>query len=221
VSANPPLFVLTVSLADGRSTPDDIADALDNVAARMRDEPGGPIDLYTGGVVESLDNVNVGHWEVAHQRAIILNKAALALWGFEMGQASNSWLLTDQEMLALHDRLVADGQIDPEPEGWLADAGDDDDDDEGWFPKGTEDEFNEKYTILQSPSGDTVRPPKQLFRLRVSYRNIWSVMEGDDGSADILPGTHIVNNVGYVVTEQPWQDTRENYVWLEADATNE
>ena len=51
----------------------------------------------------------------------ILTKAALVLWAFEMNHRQESWLLSDAEMRALHDRLVADGQIDPEPSGWIVD----------------------------------------------------------------------------------------------------
>lgn len=55
-----------------------------------------------------------------HEDNDIYIKAALALWGLEMSTPQSAWSLTNEEMQALHDRLVADGQIDPEPEGWIA-----------------------------------------------------------------------------------------------------
>lgn len=54
---------------------------------------------------------------------------------------------------------------------------------------------------------------------------VWTVMEHDDGrGADVLSGLHIVNTLGYVVTEVPWTshpDAVVSGVWWAHEAPRE
>jgi len=46
---------------------------------------------------------------------------------------------------------------------------------------------------------------------------VWSIVEGDTGTLYVVPGFHVVNHLGYAVTERPWTeaDERDNLhaVW--------
>ena len=44
---------------------------------------------------------------------------------------------------------------------------------------------------------------------------VWSLVDGDDGGAYALPGYHLVNVFGYVITKKPWIDGSEEAVWSE------
>ena len=50
--------------------------------------------------------------------------------------------------------------------------------------------------------------------------NVWTILDSGDGDDDNLyasPGAHIVNRLGYVVTERPWETGLEDAVWFEDD----
>ncbi len=38
-----------------------------------------------------------------------------------------------------------------------------------------------------------------------NIRNIWTLVSGEDDSLIILPGSHVVNRLGYFVTEKQWE----------------
>jgi hypothetical protein len=80
----------------------------------------------------------------------------------------------------------------------------------------SEDEFDSKYDAVSWDDGDPLWLDDQLAEKNIPENRIWSVMEGDDGGAVVLTGRHFVNIVGFVVTEEPWEDERESYVWWEA-----
>lgn len=49
--------------------------------------------------------------------------------------------------------------------------------------------------------------------------HVWTVM-ADGGETDhwyTEPGFHVVNKMGYVTTEVPWNDSTGTYIWFEAD----
>ncbi len=64
VAAPAPLFTLSLSLGDGRSTGDDIADALEALAETLRGLPGGPIAPHARGRAFAADGADVGLWSV-------------------------------------------------------------------------------------------------------------------------------------------------------------
>ena len=43
-------------------------------------------------------------------------------------------------------------------------------------------------------------------------RNLWTIVEGDDGQVCICAGYHLVNRMGYLITDEPWGDEGECYV---------
>jgi len=53
--------------------------------------------------------------------------------------------------------------------------------------------------------------------LALSNRHIWAIVEsGDDGSLYASPGYHLVNTIGFVVTENAWQSEVQDAVWHDA-----
>lgn len=47
--------------------------------------------------------------------------------------------------------------------------------------------------------------------------HIWAIVEGDDGSLYASAGFHVVNVLGFVVTEKPWVTGLEEAVWYECE----
>ena len=37
-------------------------------------------------------------------------------------------------------------------------------------------------------------------------RQVWTLVEGDENELIIIGGYHLVNRIGYFITDQPWQD---------------
>ena len=73
-------------------------------------------------------------------------------------------------------------------------------------PAGTdisEDAFEEHFRPMAGPSagGDPVQTFEQVKGRPVEY--VWTLVDAD-GDICAAPGFHVVNNVGYVVTEVPW-----------------
>lgn len=78
----------------------------------------------------------------------------------------------------------------------------------------TETEFDALFTPVESADGNAVRPVRA--DLDTNSRNFWTIIEGDDGSLWASSGYHSVNVVGYLITEEPWdQDTQG--LWSSAD----
>lgn len=46
---------------------------------------------------------------------------------------------------------------------------------------------------------------RYLIDFKKMGRHIWTVIDGDEGQC-IESGVHLVNRMGYIVTEKPWQD---------------
>ncbi|MDY6930081.1 MAG: hypothetical protein SWN10_23785 [Pseudomonadota bacterium] len=76
----------------------------------------------------------------------------------------------------------------------------------------SEAEFDEKYRAMDvSKHGDQMAPTYRdalVFATEnnLSEQHIWAITEGDeDDSLYANPGAHLVNVIGYVVTENPWE----------------
>lgn len=76
----------------------------------------------------------------------------------------------------------------------------------------SEDEFDAQYTVVTDADGDTVRPDHA--GIDADSKHLWTVVEGDDDSLYALNGVHLVNRIGYLVTEEPWGEDIEA-VWHE------
>lgn len=104
------------------------------------------------------------------------------------------------------------------------------------------DDFYEKYTPLLnhfyndengcSWSGCMLETYGQELDYVLSFannpalkRNLWTIVEGDDGQACICADYHLVNRMGYLITDEPWEDDGEVYVddedWGEEDPEDE
>lgn len=71
----------------------------------------------------------------------------------------------------------------------------------------TEDQFDEAFDVVPDPvTGDIVRPTDQ--GLDRASRYLWTVVDAD-GDLYAVSGWHYVNRVGYVITQQPWDEDTE------------
>jgi hypothetical protein len=43
----------------------------------------------------------------------------------------------------------------------------------------------------------------------MTHRHVWTVVDGEDGTTHLLPGLHIVNRIGYHLTQVPWTQRPE------------
>lgn len=74
----------------------------------------------------------------------------------------------------------------------------------------TEDEFDKQFTPVPDAAGEIVRPSDD--GLDKDSTKLWTVVDGDDGGLYALSGWHYVNRVGYVLTEEDWEEPTEA-VW--------
>lgn len=85
----------------------------------------------------------------------------------------------------------------------------------------TEAEFEEIYRPGPfGKDGDTVHPHMDADVRLAGERSVWTIVDGDDGNLWALPGLHVVNRIGYVLTEKPWVTGDEEAQWciFEAEA---
>lgn len=83
----------------------------------------------------------------------------------------------------------------------------------------SEDDFDD-WELVKAPDGDTVwnnRPHRRDH----DEKHIWTIVEGDDGDLYAIPGYHIVNHVGYIVTVKPWPHENVEAVWHRFPQENE
>lgn len=77
----------------------------------------------------------------------------------------------------------------------------------------SEDDFVDIWGAHASDTGD-------LFEYEavkdLPLNTVWTVVEGDNDDWIAIPGFHIVNKLGYVLTEKPWDDTIQEAMWFEA-----
>lgn len=81
----------------------------------------------------------------------------------------------------------------------------------------TEMEFDQGYVPLENEGGWLLREYDEVKDHDVSH--VWTIVE-DDGSTEnlyALPGFHVVNCVGYVVTERPWVSGDEVAVYIDVE----
>lgn len=78
----------------------------------------------------------------------------------------------------------------------------------------TEDEFDEKFTTVtpldeNGYEDDTIRPTDE--GLDKESKHLWTIVEGDNGLY-ALTGWAKVNAIGYILTEEAWEEDIEA-VW--------
>ncbi|WP_026820029.1 hypothetical protein [Arthrobacter castelli] len=75
----------------------------------------------------------------------------------------------------------------------------------------TEDEFDFRFTVVPDPAtGSDVRPSDRS--LDPDSKQVWTMVEADD-NLYIISGWHYVNNIGYMVTEEPWDEETEALIY--------
>lgn len=88
------------------------------------------------------------------------------------------------------------------------------------MPELSEDEFWETYKPLEGPTGQSGSHIWEYAELEgIPTERVWTIVEtgGDDENWYALPGVHIVNRIGYAVTDKPWTDEAVTAVWFEVD----
>lgn len=67
-----------------------------------------------------------------------------------------------------------------------------------------EETFWEKYRPIVEPTEDqAIRGPEHVSNLKAT--TLWTIVDTSESeSLYALPGCHLVNRLGYVVTERPW-----------------
>lgn len=84
----------------------------------------------------------------------------------------------------------------------------------------TEDDFFDNYVPVEDASGGLLRDFEEVRDMPQCH--VWTVVDGDDGGLYALAGFHVVNRVGYLLTERPWQDEQAEAVyWAAADEEEE
>ena len=77
----------------------------------------------------------------------------------------------------------------------------------------SETDFVDIWGAKTAPSGD-------LFQYHdvkdLGLHKVWSIVECDNEDWVALPGFHVVNHMGYVVTDKPWTDDGVEAMWFEA-----
>lgn len=74
----------------------------------------------------------------------------------------------------------------------------------GTFTFLNEDQFEDTYTVIQSPDGSDIWGHADMEEGSIPAERVWSVLDSNDGSTYVCPGFRIVNVYGYMVTEKPW-----------------
>lgn len=77
-----------------------------------------------------------------------------------------------------------------------------------------EDEFQNDWGVIRKPSGDLFDFTEVKDQ---PVNHVWTVLEsgdGDDGNWYASPGFHVVNRMGYVVTEKPWVDELRDAIYF-------
>lgn len=87
----------------------------------------------------------------------------------------------------------------------------------------TTDKFYEKYTVVKNPllkdapwdGGmlETFGEEYELVKKQMDKnpKTVWTVIDTNDGWYGIVAGWHWVNRIGYLVTEQEWENEFEEY----------
>jgi hypothetical protein len=82
----------------------------------------------------------------------------------------------------------------------------------------TEEEFDTQFTPVPAADGDAVRPSDD--GLDKASTKLWTIVDGDDGGLYAVSGWHLVNRVGYLLTEEDWTEPTEA-VWFAAGEDEE
>lgn len=68
-----------------------------------------------------------------------------------------------------------------------------------WDEYGIDNNFGELYENDQVQQAD--------------IHTVWTIVEGEDDVLHALPGFHVVNRVGYILTDKPWNESTEPKIY--------
>ena len=75
----------------------------------------------------------------------------------------------------------------------------------------TEDELDEYAgEWLTTPDGQGL----PVLSDGLTERNVWTIVEGDEGDLYAMAGLHFVNRLGYAVSANPWEDEAQYGMWM-------
>lgn len=78
----------------------------------------------------------------------------------------------------------------------------------------SEDEFFDIYRPL--PKDGNSAPLYEFDEVKdQDLHHVWTIVEGDDGGWYAQPGFHVVNKVGYTLTEKAWEHEHIEAVYFE------
>lgn len=70
--------------------------------------------------------------------------------------------------------------------------------------------WDDRYTAVPNPNGDSDQHEWAQVKDK-PLRNVWTVVEGDNGGLFAAAGFHVVNKLYYLLSEEEWQDEGECY----------
>lgn len=82
----------------------------------------------------------------------------------------------------------------------------------------TEDDFVSEWGAHASPTGDLFEFDQVKDH---PVNTVWTVVDTDENHWIAVPGFHIVNKLGYVLTTKPWTDDSIEAFWFEDDLEDE
>lgn len=82
-----------------------------------------------------------------------------------------------------------------------------------------EEEFWDTFKPLPGPTGDSGEDIWEFAEIKDQpLERVWTIVE-DGGETEnwyAIPGFHIVNKIGYALTEKPWTDESMVALWFDA-----
>lgn len=75
---------------------------------------------------------------------------------------------------------------------------------------GSWDVFDRRYEPIYVRDGNADRDPDDPLVRELYIRHVWTVVEGDTGRMYVVPGFHMVNRIGLLVTRNKWSDIEES-----------
>lgn len=82
----------------------------------------------------------------------------------------------------------------------------------------TEEEFDRQFTVIPDADGETIRPDS--VGIAEDSKHLWTIVDAD-GSLYALTGLHFVNRLGYLLTEEAWDEETEAVWYIPADNDDE
>jgi hypothetical protein len=79
----------------------------------------------------------------------------------------------------------------------------------------SEDQFWDVWRVIQKSDGELFDYEEVM---KQPLQNVWTIIEsGSDKNANwyAFPGFHIINKIGYVMTEKAWEDASRDAIYFD------